>query len=244
VHVSLRIERGEASWARRLARRGLPPPVVGGEVVARGERHLFGASALELGTSGPGAHLPERPAGASAPDAALLGGAAAFAQASTEGEAQLRERVAAWAAPAGGRVVELYAGLGALTAGLAREAGEVVAVESSREACELLERNAVALGGGVRPLAGDAEQVLRRLVAAGERFEVAVLDPPREGSPRVAPLLAALGVARVVYVSCDPMTLARDLRGLVQQGFRLERAVGLDLMPQTFHLEAIALATR
>jgi 23S rRNA (uracil1939-C5)-methyltransferase len=118
----------------------------------------------------------------------------------------------------------------------------VVAVELSGAALPLLRENVAGLPVEVQ--GGDALATARALAAAGRRFEVALLDPPREGCPGLAEPLVRLGVERLVHVSCDPMTLARDLRELQGQGFRLIRVAGLDLMPQTFHLEAVALLER
>ena len=78
----------------------------------------------------------------------------------------------------------------------------------------------------------------------GERFDLVVLDPPREGAKAVVGRLPALGAARIVYVSCDPMTLARDLRPLVGGGYRLMRATPVDLLPQSYHVETVAVLDR
>src|SRR5262249_45257408 len=80
-------------------------------------------------------------------------------------------------------------------------------------------------------------------VRLGERFDVVVLDPPREGAREVCRLLPRVGAGRIVYVSCDPMTLARDVKVLANHGYRIERLTPLDLMPQTFHVETVAVLT-
>ena len=117
-----------------------------------------------------------------------------------------------------------------------------MAVELSAEALALLRDNCAGLPVQVR--SGDALAVAGELAAAGERFDLAVLDPPREGCPGLLPALARLAVQRVVYVSCDPMTLARDLREARQAGLPVERAAGFDLLPQSYHIEAVALLER
>jgi len=71
---------------------------------------------------------------------------------------------------------------------------------------------------------------------------VVVLDPPRAGAAECVDGIAALEPRRIVYVSCDPMTLARDVKLL--QGYALERATPVDLMPQTFHVETVAVLKR
>jgi 23S rRNA (uracil1939-C5)-methyltransferase len=83
-----------------------------------------------------------------------------------------------------------------------------------------------------------------RLAAAGERFDAVLLDPPRAGGFEAVRMLGSLAPSRVVYVSCDPATLARDLEVLAEEGFRLERAVPIDMFPQTSHLETVALLAR
>ena len=79
----------------------------------------------------------------------------------------------------------------------------------------------------------------------GLRPDAVVLDPPRSGlPPGAATFLAGLGAPRVVYLSCDPATLARDLAAWVGSGYRLERIEGFDLFPQTPHLEVLAVLER
>jgi 23S rRNA (uracil1939-C5)-methyltransferase len=79
--------------------------------------------------------------------------------------------------------------------------------------------------------------------SGGAGFEVIVLDPPRAGAADLIAMLPALAPARIVYVSCDPMTLARDLATLSRHGYATERAWPVDMMPQTWHVEVVALVT-
>ena len=76
---------------------------------------------------------------------------------------------------------------------------------------------------------------------AGESWDLAILDPPRAGCPRK--VLEGLEAKRLVYVSCDPSTLARDLRILVDGGYTLEEVQPLDMFPQTYHIESVATLT-
>jgi 23S rRNA (uracil1939-C5)-methyltransferase len=225
VHVSLRVDRGRVDRVSELARalegsRG----VAGGQVILGGEEHRFGAAEINLRSR------EERP---------LLGTGATFAQVNVEQDRILRRRLELWAAVDGARVLELYAGVGNLTTGLCQNAAEVVAVEASPASVDLLRRNL-----GIRVLRRDASRALRELASAGERFDVVVMDPPREGSKTVADLVAEVHPERVVYVSCDPMTLARDLRRMARRGLAPRAAQGLDMMPQTFHIEGLTLLER
>jgi 23S rRNA (uracil1939-C5)-methyltransferase len=97
---------------------------------------------------------------------------------------------------------------------------------------------------GWQVIAEPAARAVERLVAAGERFDVIVLDPPRAGAADVVARLQPLAAARIVYVSCDPMTLARDLATLQRHGFSAGVATPVDMMPQTWHIEVVATVTR
>jgi 23S rRNA (uracil1939-C5)-methyltransferase len=89
---------------------------------------------------------------------------------------------------------------------------------------------------------GDVEQVLPQRVRDGERFGVVLLDPPRRGcEPEVIHAIAAARPRRIVYVSCNPATFARDARRLVDAGYRLEEVQPVDMFPQTGHVECCSL---
>jgi len=91
---------------------------------------------------------------------------------------------------------------------------------------------------------GSVEEVAGELAAAGERFDLVVLDPPREGARPLCQSIAALEPRRVVYVSCDPATLARDLDQLDALGYAARWALPIDLMPQTAHVELVVAIER
>lgn len=136
------------------------------------------------------------------------------------------------------RVLDLYAGVGTFTLPLARAAGEVVAVEAASHAVRDLRRNleSALLDAEVAP--GDAAMVLPGL---GD-FDTVVVDPPRTGlQPAALSAIIAAGPRRIVYVSCDPATLARDVAGLTEAGFSLVEATPVDLFPQTYHVECVAV---
>jgi 23S rRNA (uracil1939-C5)-methyltransferase len=87
----------------------------------------------------------------------------------------------------------------------------------------------------------DLSQPLNKAPWAAEGFSAVLLDPPRDGAFEVVNKLKSLGAERLLYVSCNPATLARDSVELIQQGYRLKRAGILDMFPQTAHVEAMAL---
>jgi 23S rRNA (uracil1939-C5)-methyltransferase len=146
-------------------------------------------------------------------------------------------------APDGRDVLELFCGAGNFTGPLAARARSVAAVEQQGPALELA--RADLAGGTVRFFAGEALALARAFARergpSARRFEVALLDPPRQGAPGIGPALRELGVARAVYVSCDPATLARDLQGCTRAGFEVAVVQAVDLFPQTHHVEAMAL---
>jgi 23S rRNA (uracil1939-C5)-methyltransferase len=149
------------------------------------------------------------------------------------------------AAGCGELALELYAGAGFLTLGLARRFARVVAVEANRVAARDLVESCRGAGlANVEVLAEPVEAVLaRRGLPAGA--EAAILDPPRRGlPPRSAAALAELAPRRLAMLSCDPATLARDLARLRELGFALRSVRGFDLFPQTPHVEALAVLER
>jgi 23S rRNA (uracil1939-C5)-methyltransferase len=165
-----------------------------------------------------------------------------FTQVNPAGNLRLAETVLDFAAPrAGDRVLDLYCGAGNFTLPLARQVREVVGVETDPASVGCARRNADRAGIGncrfIQQAAGPAAGGLGR---EGERFSLIVLDPPRSGAADVLEHLPLLDPERVVYVSCNPATLARDLKRLVPLGFALGPIQGIDLFPQTHHLEVVA----
>ncbi len=139
-------------------------------------------------------------------------------------------------------VLDAYAGVGTFALLAARRARRVIAVEEIEAAATDARHNARALG--VDNIRVHTRKVERYLPALQRDIDVVVLDPPRAGcAPAVLDGLLALGAARIVYVSCDPATLARDLAVLATQ-YDLATVQLLDMFPQTFHLEAVVTLTR
>ena len=150
------------------------------------------------------------------------------------------------AAGQGAEALELFAGAGFFTLGLARRFARVAAVESDAAAAVDLSRNCAAAGlRHVRVIETPAEAVLGAFRRHRLAPDVVVLDPPRGGiGQRASEWLARLPAHRIVHVSCDPATLARDLRVLTEKRWSLVRVVGFDLFPQTPHVEAVAVLVR
>lgn len=141
----------------------------------------------------------------------------------------------------GDAALDLYAGTGLFTAPLARQFGRVTAVEAAPFSVHDLRRNAPA---NVEALQQSTERYLAGLPGEAA-FDLVVADPPRAGlGEHTAQLLAGLKTPRLTYVSCDPATLARDLKVLVAAGFRLEEMHLVDVFPQTFHLESVSQLRR
>ncbi|HZR82116.1 MAG TPA: 23S rRNA (uracil(1939)-C(5))-methyltransferase RlmD [Candidatus Binatia bacterium] len=143
-------------------------------------------------------------------------------------------------------VADLYAGAGNLSIPLARRAGRVLAVERAASGAAAARANAERLGlANLEAIAGDVPQVLDQWGDEHVLLEAVVLDPPRSGAVEAMPRIAALGPQRIVYVSCDPATLARDVKRLCGSGqYRLDRAQPIDFFPQTHHVETVALILR
>jgi 23S rRNA (uracil1939-C5)-methyltransferase len=138
-------------------------------------------------------------------------------------------------------VLDLYCGVGLFTAFIAPIVTRVVGIESFAPA---VSDAAVNLGefDNVEIYQASAEAALPAL---GIAFDAIVLDPPRAGcAPEVVESLAASGAARIVYVSCDPATLARDAKRLASGGYALDWAQPLDMFPQTYHVECVAKFSR
>ena len=144
-------------------------------------------------------------------------------------------------------VLDLYCGTGSLSLFLAQKAGKVIGVEVVPEAVEDARRNAVDNGlHNTEFYAGEVERLLPGLFAQGYfQADGVVLDPPRKGcDPSVLKALLELQAPRLVYVSCDPATLARDVKVLQSGGYRLEIARPVDQFCQTGHVETVCLMSR
>jgi len=137
--------------------------------------------------------------------------------------------------------LDLYAGTGLFTLPLSQNFREVVAVEAAPFSFFDLKRNTPS---NVRAVHDITERFLHG-VEDGRQFDLIVVDPPRSGlGEQVAKSLGSLLTPRLTYVSCDPSTLARDLKVLLAAGFQVEQVHLVDLFPQTFHIETVVQLTR
>ena len=143
-------------------------------------------------------------------------------------------------------VLDLYCGAGTITLAMADRAKKVIGAEIVAPAVENARENAVASGiENVEFFCGDAGDVAARLAAEKLRPEVICVDPPRKGlAPEVIDAMAQMGPERIVYVSCDPATLGRDVKLLAQRGYAARRAAAVDLFPGTAHVETVVLLSR
>lgn len=170
----------------------------------------------------------------------------AFAQAHGGQERALREAILS-ALPQrpnlrGARVLELFAGSGALSIALAARGVRVHAVESFAPAAELMREAASDQGLEILVEAADADTVVRRLVARSDRYAAVVVNPPRRGlSALLRRSLASLAPGVLVYVSCEPRTLARDLADFARRGYSPTAVVPYDMMPLTEEVETFAV---
>ncbi len=139
-----------------------------------------------------------------------------------------------------GPIVDLYAGVGLFALSLAATGRDsITAVEGDRTSFNDLSDNAKAFGDAVNAVHASVEAFLR---ATPPEADTVLLDPPRTGVSREAlEHLLAWNPRRLVYVSCDPATLARDVKTLAASGYSLESASPVDLFPQTWHVETVAL---
>lgn len=167
-----------------------------------------------------------------------------FTQVNREANRVLVALVVHLAGTAGeGAILDLYAGAGNFSLPLARRGVQVLAVDSDRCAVEDGKANARRLGVETcRFECATAARAVAELAAAGKRFTVAILDPPRSGAAEVLKPLVRLAPKDLIYVSCDPSTLARDL-GRLAAHYRIQSIQPLDLFPQTYHVETVVHAT-
>ena len=143
------------------------------------------------------------------------------------------------------RVLELFSGAGNFTLPIAKQAKNVVAVDGHRPSINHgklnAQKNAI---DNIQWICAPVPRAVTELKRRRERFTKIILDPPRAGAKGIEGDLQSLGAARIIYVSCNPTTLARDLAALGKLGYKLDTVQPIDLFPQTFHVETVALLER
>lgn len=156
------------------------------------------------------------------------------------------EQALQWLTPTtSDKVLDLFCGLGNFSLPLAKKSGHVTGVEGSQSSVEQAKRNADLNGlSNVSFYCADLSSDFTGESWAKEHYDIVVLDPPRAGADFMIEQLACLLPDRLLYISCNPATLARDAGSLVAYGFKLERLCVMDMFPQTAHVESMALFIR
>ncbi|WP_413285190.1 23S rRNA (uracil(1939)-C(5))-methyltransferase RlmD [Vibrio sp. MA40-2] len=166
-----------------------------------------------------------------------------FIQVNRKVNQQMVEQAIKWLNPEPeDRVLDLFCGLGNFSLPIALKAQSVVGVEGVQEMVEQAEDNAKLNNiNNIQFYHANLENDITENSWAQSKFDKVLLDPARAGAAGVVEQLAKLGAYRIVYVSCNPATLARDTQSLLEQGFKLIRLGMLDMFPHTSHLESMAL---
>ena len=142
-------------------------------------------------------------------------------------------------------VLDLFCGLGNFTLAAATRAGSVVGVEGSQEMVERGGENALKNGlDNTRFYAANLAKSFADEAWSRDSYSKVLLDPPRSGALEIIKEVAALGAQKIVYISCNPATLARDTAELVAAGYRLTTAGVMDMFPHTTHVESMAVFER
>ncbi|WLR51084.1 23S rRNA (uracil(1939)-C(5))-methyltransferase RlmD [Bacillus tianshenii] len=143
-------------------------------------------------------------------------------------------------------VVDAYCGIGTISLIASQKAGKVIGVELNKDAVRDAIRNSKRNGvKNARFYQGDAGEFMVQMAASGEKADVVIMDPPRSGSDEAfLSSVVKLQPKRVVYVSCNPVTQARDLKYLVKNGYEVEGIQPVDMFPQTVHVETVTKLVR
>ena len=138
-------------------------------------------------------------------------------------------------------VLDLFCGMGNFSIPLAMQGGTVTGIEWNRESIKWAKLNAETAGILCNFFAADVNKSLHQLLSDQQQVDIIILDPPRKGIGKAARLLPKLQPERIIYISCDPATLARDLVILCNRGYNLAKLIPVDMFPQTHHIESVAL---
>ncbi len=167
--------------------------------------------------------------------------AGGFCQVNQEQNTALIDCLMAWAdLSEKERVLDLFCGMGNFTLPMAKQAFHATGMDlkrsSIRSAIKNAEENTISNCHFEQKSALDG---IRSLVVDGQKFDLVLLDPPRQGCSDVIPYIAQTEAARIIYISCDPATLSRDLLLLKEEGYTIERVKMFDMFPQTHHMETM-----
>jgi 23S rRNA (uracil1939-C5)-methyltransferase len=180
-------------------------------------------------------------------DFKLVFPAGAFSQANPAVARKLYEKVREWAALTGEEtVMDLYCGIGPISIFLAAGARQVWAIDDHELSITTAKQNARRNGvGNCRFIAADVAQTVSRLGSSVEQVDLMVLNPPRKGIQSAAmEAIVAANAARIIYVSCDPKSLARDLNLIVNAGYGMRHVQPFDMFPQTAEVETVVLLVK
>ncbi|MEZ4313312.1 MAG: methyltransferase [Polyangiaceae bacterium] len=219
----------------------LPASVWSGLDARVSEGRWAGARVTMDGAAAPATFGDPRPVFEGADGRAVVVAAGGFAQPSEDAATVLARRTADLVRVSGdslGAIVELYAGSGTLSILLAPLAKKLTTVESHEEAVRAAKENFEARGLVGKIVCGDAE------AHDPGRADVVVLDPPRAGAREAAKRIAESAARAVVYVACDPVTMARDVATLVAAGFAITHVETIEIFPQTSHVETLVRLAR
>ncbi len=220
IHLGLRVDSGNGEKLIKAMQEIDNAWWHGARVTEGSASIVIGAASLELDARG------------------LMASATAFTQANAAQDAVLRDCVSRLVSRATAeRVLEFHAGIGNFTLDIARSGVGVDAVEANPEAVSLLQNNCHGLL--VNAITADADQHEWL-----QKPDCVLLDPPREGAAALMTRLASKRVPHIIYVSCDPMTLARDLTVLMKARYRLHEVNIIDMMPHTYHIETVCFLSR
>ncbi len=169
-----------------------------------------------------------------------------FVQVNPAINAQMVQRALEWLAPTSEDVVlDLFAGFGNFSLPVARHGAKVVGIEGEQALVNRAKENAASNGiENAEFYRADLSQSFKDLPWAKQGYNLLILDPPRTGAQNICQQIAQFKVKRLVYVSCNPSTLARDSAILVQQGYKLQKTCIMDMFPHTTHVESMALFER
>jgi 23S rRNA (uracil1939-C5)-methyltransferase len=143
------------------------------------------------------------------------------------------------------KILDLYCGNGNFSLAAAKLGSEVLGIDAQNAAIRSAQRNAIL--NEAHNCRFEKKQVpaaVNSFLTDGHTFETIILDPPRQGALEIVSLLPRLDADQIIYISCNPATLARDLTVLIPHGYQLSRLVPVDMFPQTHHLESVALLKR